>query len=76
MQGPRGPQHKPKRAPEQGTVPTRASAKSRLTDGKSFQLSSTVSWTGLFCVPGVKKVNRTSATLGSGTRSHQELLHI
>lgn len=78
MQGPRGPQHKPKRASEQGTVPTRASAKSLLTvsDGKSFQLSSTVSWKRLFFLPGVRKVNRASATLGSGTWCHQELLHI
>lgn len=78
MESPTGPQHKPMRASEQGTVPTRVSAQSLLTmsDGKSFQMSSIISWRWVFCLPGVKKVNRASMTLESGTWCHQELLHI
>lgn len=78
MKGPKGPQHKPKRAPEQGAVPARASAESLLTvsDGKSFQQSNSVSWRGLFCLSGVKKMNRASMTPDNGTWCNQELLHI
>lgn len=62
MESPEGPQHKPMRTPEEGTVPTRAKI-SAVSDGKSFQLSSNVSWRGIFCLPGVKKVSRAGMTL-------------